>query len=72
MKENAQGRKEGKAEGKAEDIIELLEELGEPSDTLRKRIMEQKDIKVLSKWLKTAARSESIEAFEDSVGLVQI
>ena len=72
MKENAQGRKEGKIEGKAEDIIELLEELGEPSDTLRKRIMEQKDIKVLSRWLKTAARSESIEAFEESVGLVQM
>ncbi len=84
MKENAQGRKEGKAEGKiegkaegkiegkAEAVIELLEELGEPSDELKKHIMEQTDIKVLSRWLKDAARIESIEAFEESIGLVQL
>ena len=67
MKENAQGRKEGKAEA----VIELLEELGEPSNALKKHIMEQTDIKVLSGWLKDAARAESIEAFEKSIGLVQ-
>ena len=68
MKENAQGRKEGKAEA----VIELLEELGEPSDALKKHIMEQTDIKVLSGWLKDAAKAESIEAFEKSIGLVQL
>ncbi|MDE7183555.1 MAG: Rpn family recombination-promoting nuclease/putative transposase [Lachnospiraceae bacterium] len=80
MKENEQGRKEGKIEGKiegevrgrAQAVIELLEELGEPSDALRKQIMEQKDVKVLSIWLKTAAKSESIAEFEESVGLVQL
>ena len=76
IKENEQGRRkgkiEGKIEGKAEAVIEFLEELGEPSDALRKQIMEQKDVKVLSSWLKIAAKSASIEEFEESVGLVQL
>ncbi|MDE6364944.1 MAG: hypothetical protein K2L86_11920 [Lachnospiraceae bacterium] len=72
MKESEQGRKKGRIEGKAEDIIELLEETGEPSEALRKHIMEQTDVKVLSRWLKIAARSESIEEFEESVGMVQL
>ena len=84
MKENAQGRKQGKIEGKAEgriegriegkieSVLELLEELGEPSETLRKYIMEQTDLELLSKWHKIAARTESIEEFEESIGLVQL
>lgn len=76
IKENEQGRREGKIEGKiegkAEAVIEFLEEIGEPSDALRKQIMEQKDVKVLSSWLKTAAKAESIAEFEESVGLVQL
>ena len=76
MKENEQGekrgRREGKIEGKIEDIIELLEELGEPSEMLRKQIMAQTDIQVLSRWIKIAAKSESIGEFEEAVGLVQL
>lgn len=76
MKENEQGRRkgkiEGKIEGKAEAVIEFLEELGEPSDALRKQVMEQTDIKVLGSWLKVAAKSESIAEFEEAVGLVQL
>ncbi len=72
MKENAQGRKQGKIEGKIEAVLELLEELGEPSETLRKYIMEQTDLELLSKWHKIAARTESIEEFEESIGLVQL
>ncbi len=75
MKENEQGekrgRREGEVNGRAKAVIELLEEIGEPSEVLRKQIMEQKDVKVLSSWLKIAARSESIEEFEESIGLVQ-
>ena len=76
MKENEQGekrgRREGKIEGKIEDIIELLEELGEPSEMLRKQIMAQTDIQILSRWHKLAAKSESIAEFEETVGLVQL
>ena len=72
MKENEQGEKRGRREGKIEDIIELLEELGEPSEMLRKQIMAQTDIQVLSRWHKLAAKSESIAEFEETVGLVQL
>ena len=72
IKENEQGRRKGKIEGKAESVIEFLEELGEPSEVLRKLIMEQKDVKVLSSWLKIAAKSASIAEFEEAVGLVQL
>jgi len=76
MKENEQGekrgRREGKIEGKIEYIIELLEELGEPSEALKKHIMEQTDITVLSRWHKIAAKSASIAEFEEVVGLVQL
>ena len=65
-----QGREEGKAEGKAEDILELLEDIGEPSETLRNYIMKQNDLVVLRRWLKMAAKADSIKEFEQAVGLL--
>lgn len=56
-------RAEGKAEGKAEDVLELLEELGTVSDELREKIMNETDLKVLTKWLKMAAKADSLEQF---------
>jgi len=46
---------DGRAEGKAEAVIELLEDLGELSDSLRNCIMEQMDLELQKKWLKAAA-----------------
>ena len=63
---------EGKLEDRAEAVIELLEDLGELSDTVKSYIMEQNDLELLRKWLKVAARAESIEEFERTVGLLQI
>lgn len=60
-----------KAEGKAESVIELLEVIGEPSETLINCIMGQTDMAVLGRWLKAAARGETIEEFEQAAGLVQ-
>ena len=68
----AEGWKDGKTKGKAEDVIELLEDLGELSDSLKTRIMEQTDLELLKKWLKAAAKAKSIEEFEQAVELVQI
>ena len=68
IKENEQGE----VRGRAQAVIELLEEIGEPSEALKNHIMEQTDITVLSRWHKIAARSESIEEFEEAVGLVQL
>lgn len=60
-----------KAEGKAEDIIELLEEVGDIPDSLRNRIMRQTNLETLSRWHKLAARAQSIEDFEQAIGLVK-
>ncbi len=67
-KEKAEGRAEGRAEGKAESVIELLQDIGEPSEALILHIMGQKDLDVLRKWHKAAAKSESIEDFEQAIG----
>ena len=67
-----QGKAEGRVEDRAEAVIELLEDLGELSDSLKTCIMEQNDLELLRKWLKIAARAESIEEFERAVGLVQV
>ena len=53
----------GNAEGKAEGVLNLLEEQGELSDDLRNRIISEKDLDVLKRWLKQAAKSESLEEF---------
>ncbi len=61
----------GEVKGKAEDIIDLLEEIGEPSSALEELIMGQTDLEVLRSWLKLASRAESIEAFEQAAGLLE-
>ena len=53
----------GKAEGKAEAVLELLKELGVVPKSLEETIVNEKDIEVLNKWLKLAAKAESIDAF---------
>ncbi len=58
-----EGISEGKISGKAESILELLENIGEISEELKTRIMSEKDLQILSKWLNLAARSESIDVF---------
>ena len=59
------GRSEGKVEGKAEDILILLQELGEVSSELAARIREEKGTEALTKWLKIAARAETIQEFTE-------
>ena len=66
------GREKGKAEDRAEAVIELLEDLGALSDSLKTYIMEQTDLELLKKWHKAAAKATSIEEFEQAVGLVQV
>lgn len=54
---------EGEMNGRKEDILDLLEELGSIPEYIRKEILKQEDEKTLKKWLKFAAKAESIEAF---------
>lgn len=63
-----QGREEGRAEGRAEAVIELLEDIGCPSDALKEYILGQQDMELLKKWHKAAARAGSIEEFEKAAG----
>ena len=58
------GRTEGKIEGKIESILELLEELGEIPQQVSEMIGSQDSMDVLGRWLKTAAKAESIAEFE--------
>ena len=62
-----QGKSEGIALGKAEDILQLLEDLGEVPEPLKKRIQEETDLQVLSRWLKAAAKAETITEFKKQV-----
>ena len=67
-----EGREEGKAQERAEAVLELLEDIGEPSETLRNYIMKQTDLEVLRRWHKIAAKADSIKEFEQAVGMLAI
>ena len=71
-KEKAEGKAEGRAKERAEAVIELLEDIGEPSRQLREYIMEQTELEILRRWHRAAAKAESIEDFEQAVGLAPI
>lgn len=62
-----EGFEEGKAEGKAEAILELLEELGDIPKELYERVSAEKDLQQLKRWLKLAAKAETIEQFREEM-----
>ena len=49
---------------KVMDILELLEEYGEVSESVRSKIEAETDIEILKRWHKLAARVDSIEEFQ--------
>ena len=57
----------GIEQGKADDVLELLGELGQVPEQLRIRVTSQKDVSILSAWLKLAARADSIEEFLERI-----
>lgn len=50
-----------------EDVLELLEELGVIPDEVRERILGEKDLEVLTAWLRLAAKTNSIEEFQSKM-----
>ncbi len=54
---------------KVQDILELLEDYGEVPDSLEKQLEETEDMDLLKKYLKLAARTDSIDAFLLQSGL---
>ena len=63
------GEIKGKIKGKAESVLEVLEVYGQVPEYVKKRILEENDIGLLSAWLKEAAKAESIEDFQEKTGL---
>ena len=61
--ERREGRIEGRVEGKVEEIISFLEDLSDIPVELREKIESEKDLSVLKRWLKLAAKADSIEQF---------
>lgn len=60
-------RRISKAEGMAEGILKLLEDMGPVTEEVRKKILAESDLEILAKWLKKAAKAESIEQFESCI-----
>lgn len=58
-----EGKIAGRIEGRIEDILLCLEDLGTVPDKLQEEIRSETDEGILKKWLKSAARAESIDEF---------
>ena len=50
-------------EGRTELLLETLKDLGPVSEELQQKILNEKNLDILKKWNKLAARAESIEEF---------
>ena len=61
--ERREGRIEGRVEGKVEENISFHEDLSDIPVELREKIESEKDLSVLKRWLKLAAKADSIEQF---------
>ena len=57
------GKQIGIINGKIEDILELLEDKGDVPEKVKAEILAETDLEVLKKWLRLAAKSETIEEF---------
>ena len=62
-----EGKAEGKIEGRVEAILSFLSDVGEVPEVLKEKVMQEQDLEVLQKWLKLAARTESIGEFEKQI-----
>lgn len=62
-----EGKEVGKIEGKAEFLVEMLEEKGNISDELRKKILSEKDIEILKQWMKLAMSVSVVFEFEEKM-----
>ena len=60
-------RAEGRAEGHATSVLSLLEDKGTIPKDLQDKILCEKDMDLLQKWLKLAAKAESIEQFQNGM-----
>lgn len=68
-------RKEAAEEAKRRTVLDniygFLEDCGEIPEELRERMEQEENTEILKKWLKLAARAESIGQFEEQMGNVK-
>mgnify|MGYP003309605139 CR=1 FL=1 len=57
------GRIEGEIKSKVNDILSFLNDLGNTPDKTKKKIQNETNLDVLSKWVKLAGKADSIESF---------
>ena len=58
-----EGKQIGIINGKIESVLELLEDKGEVPEKVKAEIFAETNLEVLKKWLRLAAKSETIEEF---------
>ena len=58
------GNEVGKIEGKKEELLEILEEKGEVTELLTKKIQDQNDMTILKSWIQKACMIDSVAEFE--------
>ncbi|HIY60671.1 MAG TPA: hypothetical protein H9831_08350 [Candidatus Eisenbergiella pullistercoris] len=63
------GERRGKVGGKAESVLEVLALHGQVPEYVKSHILAEDDMKVLSAWLREAAKAESVEDFLEKTGL---
>ena len=63
-----EAKEEGIRLGTVNNIMEFLEELGEIPEALKSKIMQEEKPDVLRRWLKLAAKAETVEEFERNTG----
>ena len=63
-----EGEAAGKIAGKKEVLLEILEEKGEITGLLKKKIHDQNDMTTLKSWIQKACMIDSIEEFENDIG----
>lgn len=64
-----EGLREGLIAGKIQSVLDCLGELGDVPTLLEERISNESDPEKLRRWVKLAARAESISDFEEKAGL---
>ncbi len=59
-----QGRRQGRREGLLGSILALLADKGGATPELKARISRERDEEILFRWLRSAAKADSVEQFE--------
>jgi hypothetical protein len=59
-----ESKEEGRAEGRAELILDLLKRIGQISDELFQRVMQERNVEVLCDWAALAVGAKSVAEFE--------